>query len=180
MNQRMYDELRDIVEKEIDNIVKKGSLDQNSLCNLDKLIDIVKDIKEVNVGYEDNYSGYRGYIYNDGYSGRMMNNRGSENYNDYGRSNYQYDGYMNYSNMNNRYSGNDEKAHMLSLMEEVMRHASNNEEREEIRKMIGADSLAFLSPDGLMEALKGVNPESYGFCKGCFSGEYPMACPENE
>lgn len=53
-------------------------------------------------------------------------------------------------------------------------------ETEEIRKMIGADSLAFLSPDGLMEALRSVNPESYGFCKGCFTGEYPMACPENE
>ncbi len=50
---------------------------------------------------------------------------------------------------------------------------------EEIRKMIGADSLAFLSPDGLMEAVKSVNPDSYGFCKGCFTGEYPMACPEN-
>lgn len=51
---------------------------------------------------------------------------------------------------------------------------------EAIRKMIGADSLAFLSPDGLMEACKSVNPDSYGFCKGCFTGEYPIACPENE
>ena len=135
MDQRMYSELRNIVEKEIDNIVKKGSLDQNSLCNLDKLIDIVKDIKEVSGDYESGYSGYRGYIYNDGYSGRMMNN-GSENYSDYGRGNYQYNGYMNYNNMDNRYSGNGEKAHMLSLMEEAMRHASNNEERDEIRKMI--------------------------------------------
>ncbi|MCR4822676.1 MAG: amidophosphoribosyltransferase [Treponema sp.] len=50
---------------------------------------------------------------------------------------------------------------------------------EEICKMIGADSLAFLSPDGLMEALRSVSPEHYGFCKGCFTGEYPMACPEN-
>lgn len=51
---------------------------------------------------------------------------------------------------------------------------------ESIRKMIGADSLAFLSPEGLMEAVKSVNPDSYGFCKGCFTGEYPMACPEND
>lgn len=51
---------------------------------------------------------------------------------------------------------------------------------EAIRKMIGADSLAFLSPDGLMEACRSVNPDSYGFCKGCFTGEYPIACPENE
>ena len=57
---------------------------------------------------------------------------------------------------------------------------SAQHDTEEIRKMIGADSLAFLSPDGLMEATKSVNPESYGFCKGCFTGEYPMACLENE
>ena len=57
---------------------------------------------------------------------------------------------------------------------------SAQHDTEAIRKMIGADSLAFLSPDGLMEAVKSVNPESYGFCKGCFTGEYPMACVENE
>ncbi len=48
---------------------------------------------------------------------------------------------------------------------------------EEICKMIGADSLAFLSPEGLMEACRSVNPESYGFCKGCFTGEYPISVP---
>lgn len=53
-------------------------------------------------------------------------------------------------------------------------------EAEDIREMIGADSLAFLSPEGFMDAVKSVNPESYGFCKGCFTGEYPMSCPENE
>ena len=43
--------------------------------------------------------------------------------------------------------------------------------------MIGADSLAFLTPEGMMEALRGVNPENYGFCKGCFTGEYPISVP---
>ena len=48
---------------------------------------------------------------------------------------------------------------------------------EEICKIIGADSLAFLSPDGLLEACRSVNPDSYGFCKGCFTGEYPISVP---
>ena len=48
---------------------------------------------------------------------------------------------------------------------------------EEICRMIGADSLAFLTPEGMMEALRGVNPENYGFCKGCFTGEYPISVP---
>ena len=57
---------------------------------------------------------------------------------------------------------------------------SAQHDTEEIRKMIGADSLAFLSSEGLIEAVKSVNPENCGFCRGCFMGEYPMACPENE
>lgn len=56
---------------------------------------------------------------------------------------------------------------------------SAQHDTEEIRKLIGADSLAFLSPEGLFEACRSVNPESFGFCKGCFTGEYPMACPGN-
>lgn len=51
---------------------------------------------------------------------------------------------------------------------------------EEIKEMIGADSLAFLSPDGMMEACRSVNPDSYGFCKGCFTGEYPISVPNHD
>ena len=51
---------------------------------------------------------------------------------------------------------------------------------EEIKEMIGADSLAFLSADGMMEACKAVNPDSYGFCKGCFTGEYPISVPNHD
>jgi amidophosphoribosyltransferase len=42
---------------------------------------------------------------------------------------------------------------------------------EEIREHIGADSLAYLSLDGLMRAVE--QPKS-SFCTACFSGEYPM------
>lgn len=48
---------------------------------------------------------------------------------------------------------------------------------EEIRDMIGADSLAFLSAEGLLEACRSVFPDSDGFCQGCFSGEYPISVP---
>lgn len=42
---------------------------------------------------------------------------------------------------------------------------------EEIRKKIGADSLAFISMDGMIEAsLK----EKDIFCKACFNGDYPV------
>ena len=42
---------------------------------------------------------------------------------------------------------------------------------EEIRQHIGADSLAYLSIEGLMDAVE--QPKS-SFCTACFTGEYPM------
>ena len=42
---------------------------------------------------------------------------------------------------------------------------------EEIRELIGADSLYYISIDGLVKSLGGNN----GFCKGCFTGEYAIA-----
>jgi amidophosphoribosyltransferase len=48
---------------------------------------------------------------------------------------------------------------------------------EEIRKEIGADSLAFISAEGMLEALRSCDPAQYGYCKGCFTGEYPMSVP---
>ncbi|MCX6129350.1 MAG: amidophosphoribosyltransferase [Proteobacteria bacterium] len=42
---------------------------------------------------------------------------------------------------------------------------------EEIRDFIGADTLAFLSREGLKQALGPKNCENY--CYGCFSGDYP-------
>lgn len=54
---------------------------------------------------------------------------------------------------------------------------SSGHDVEEIRKEIGADSLAFISVEGMFEALRACNPGQYGFCKGCFTGEYPMSVP---
>jgi len=46
---------------------------------------------------------------------------------------------------------------------------SSTHELEEIRKEIGADSLAFISLEGMLKALG-----SNAFCRGCFSGDYPV------
>jgi amidophosphoribosyltransferase len=40
----------------------------------------------------------------------------------------------------------------------------------DIAKQIGADSLRYISLEGLVKATGGDN----GFCKGCFSGSYPV------
>ena len=47
---------------------------------------------------------------------------------------------------------------------------------EEMAKIIGVDSLAFLTMDGLYRAmgLDGRNSENPQYCDACFSGEYPI------
>ncbi len=54
---------------------------------------------------------------------------------------------------------------------------SNSHNEKEICQEIGADSLVFISAQGMMEACRQCNPEKYGFCKGCFTGEYPLSVP---
>jgi amidophosphoribosyltransferase len=44
---------------------------------------------------------------------------------------------------------------------------------EEIRKFIGADSLGYLSLEGLLEVCESRSGE--GFCHACFSGSYPTS-----
>jgi len=48
---------------------------------------------------------------------------------------------------------------------------------EEIRKRIGADSLSFISEEGLLETLEG---GQCGFCTACFNGMYPIKVASQE
>jgi amidophosphoribosyltransferase len=48
---------------------------------------------------------------------------------------------------------------------------------EEIRKYVEADSLAYLSMDGLRAA---VGSQSGAYCTSCYTGVYPVAFPRNE
>ncbi|MFO0388678.1 MAG: amidophosphoribosyltransferase [Alphaproteobacteria bacterium] len=52
----------------------------------------------------------------------------------------------------------------------------------EMARLIGADSLAFVSLDGMYRAVsgKGRNNASPQFCDACFSGEYPIPLTDNE
>ena len=48
---------------------------------------------------------------------------------------------------------------------------------EEIRRYLGADSVAYLSLDGLMGAVKGGRSS---YCTSCYTGVYPIAFPQDE
>ncbi len=51
-----------------------------------------------------------------------------------------------------------------------------NMSTEEMCRFIGADSLAFISLQGLRDSVTADHP---GFCEACFSGDYPVAIPES-
>jgi amidophosphoribosyltransferase len=53
---------------------------------------------------------------------------------------------------------------------------ANGLEVEEIRRSIGADSLGYVSLDGLISATQ---VPSDRLCSACFTGEYPMSVPED-
>ena len=46
---------------------------------------------------------------------------------------------------------------------------------DDVRQFIGADSLAYLSLDALVEA---TGSDKAGYCRACFDGEYPIPIPE--
>ncbi len=47
---------------------------------------------------------------------------------------------------------------------------------EEIRRYLGADSLGYLSVEGLLTCPH--DKQGGGYCAGCFTGEYPLSVPE--
>ena len=55
-----------------------------------------------------------------------------------------------------------------------------NHSIEQMAALIGADSLAFISRDGLYRALghDGRNPDRPQYCDACFTGEYPIPLPD--
>ena len=50
---------------------------------------------------------------------------------------------------------------------------ASSQDKEEIRKFIGLDSLEYISLEGLRKTVK--TPDD--FCYACFTGEYPIRCP---
>lgn len=45
---------------------------------------------------------------------------------------------------------------------------------EEMRQWLGVDSLAYLSVEGLMEAVRVAHPNGLGYCNACFTADYPV------
>jgi amidophosphoribosyltransferase len=63
----------------------------------------------------------------------------------------------------------------MATHEELIAHQKSI---EEIRRHIGADSLAYLSYEGMMRAVTAEIGEDRGHCSACFTGEYPIPLDE--
>lgn len=114
-----YDKLHDLVDCEIDKISDHKELNDTLLANLYKLVDVKKDLFEIEEKememMGDYQSGGNSYRSNRGYSRRGSN--------------------MSYRYGNGGYSmtGDDSS---YSHLEEAMKRASSDQEREAIRKLI--------------------------------------------
>ena len=120
-----YDKLHDLVDCEIDKISDHKELNDTLLANLYKLVDIKKDlfeIEEKEMEMMDEYQSGDSYRNGNSYRGgnRGYSRRGSNMSYRYGNGGYSMD--------------SDESSY--SHLEEAMKHASSDQEREAIRKLI--------------------------------------------
>lgn len=139
---KVYYEIKDMLEKELEQIASKRELTSNNLEVMDKVVDIIKDIETIcamrEASEDGGYSNYMPmYMYDDGMSyargrgryakrdsmGRYSTEDGYSNANEYSG---------NYSNRRG-YSRDDSRDHMVSELERMEREATDENQRNMIR-----------------------------------------------
>lgn len=135
-----YYEVKEMLHKELEDIVKKGELSAGSLETIDKLLNSIKNSCKI-IMYEE-YS-QDGYSYADGdrdmseYS--YARGRGSQARRD---SMGRYSSEGGYSNARGRYSrrgysyGDGEKSEKVEMLREMMNEVNSDEERRALQKII--------------------------------------------
>ena len=152
MGKRMYEDLCEMLESELNTITKKGELTKESLELIDKLTHAIKSVTTIKAmeeadkwGGENSYRGYsRGYANNsygansyNSYDGGMSNaySRDYSRDNSYdGRRGRDGDGDGRYSERG--YSRANEKEHMMMKLEKMMDDTINPQERQTIQKVM--------------------------------------------
>lgn len=127
-----YEKLRDLLEGEIDEIVNGGSLDKEKLHCLYEMVDVIKDIGEI----DDHDTGYSmGRMYYDpmmmGYSGA---NRNRDSMGRYSRTGYSRGG--SYNGGNSYRGGYSRGGDTMSNLQAMMQDAQTEQERDAIRRVM--------------------------------------------
>ena len=121
MSMRALEDLREMLCDELDEIAKKQEMSAGDLETIHKLTDTIKNIDKIIIMDEDG-----------GYSQAgdwEMEGRGN-----YGRGSSYASRGKHY--VRGRYSRDGAKEHMMTQLEEMERNASNDKERDAIRRCI--------------------------------------------
>ena len=128
-----FDNVKDMIYDEIENISHQGQLNKDAVCVLGELVDILKDIGTVEMFEEGIYvpeneyslaSGNGGYSYRNG-------SRGTNNYRNNRSYNYSY-GY----GRRGGYSREGAHDHMVQQLHQIMNEAQNDEDRMAVQRLI--------------------------------------------
>ena len=154
---KVYYDIKDMLERELEQIADKRELTSNNLEIMDKVVDIIKDIDIICGMKREEEEGYSNmmpyYMYDDGMDGGYSNARGRGRYakrdsmgrysseDGYSGRGY-YDGSYNrggsYENSYARggrggYSRDDHKEHMVSELDRMEREATDEQQKMMIR-----------------------------------------------
>lgn len=121
MDERLH-KLHEMVDKGLDEIAAKGSLDKETVCLAGQLVDIRKDLSTIEAMDEYGYSSDDDMSY-----ARRRNSRGQ-----YSRG---YDD-GSYRGSYRGYSRDDGRHQMMEHLNKAMQMANNEQERESIRRMM--------------------------------------------
>ena len=131
---KVYHEIKEMLERELEQIADKRELTSSSLDVMDKVVDIIKDIETIcamREAEEDGYSHfYPYYMYDDGMMDGQSYARGRGRYakrDSMGRYASEYRG------MDGRYSREDSREHMISELDRMEREATDENQKSMIR-----------------------------------------------
>lgn len=124
--QKTFDKLRDMIGSEMDQITSRGELDENSLACTYKMVDILKDLGEIEMN-------------DGGYSQRYMPQYPMNSYgmggNSYRNNNTMYRG-NSYRNSYNGMGGYSRTGDTMDKLHQMMNEAQTEHERETIRRVM--------------------------------------------
>ena len=147
---QMYENLKDMIEREVSEIEHRQDLDKESLDNLFKLTAVLKVVDKY-IDREQGMSRGRsmdGRSMNDGYSGRYTNEYSGNSYdgNSYARGGRDGDGdgrygesrdnFRGYTNRGYGYTRNSGRDRMVDKLHELMNDAEDEQSRRLIQSCI--------------------------------------------
>ena len=132
----LYD-ICDMMEDELRELKKKGAgaLSPTDLDNMYKMIDIVKDIKTIDAMKEAGYSEASRRSYDDMSYASRRSYEGPYEYSEDGSYRRGRDAMGRYTSRDD-YSGHDKKEIMIEKLRDMMRSATDEHERDNIRQAI--------------------------------------------